>query len=44
VDLLIPADPAELFDVDSPEVVHDTPRQSKTKKNQEARDVHSTSA
>jgi hypothetical protein len=36
VDLLIPADPAEISDVDSPKVVHDTPRQSKTKKNEEA--------
>jgi hypothetical protein len=25
VDLLIPADPADLYDVDSPEVMHDTP-------------------
>jgi hypothetical protein len=43
VDLLIPANPAELSDVDSPEVVHDTPGQSKTKKNEEAQDVHNTS-
>jgi hypothetical protein len=43
-DLLIPADPMELSDVDSPEAVHDTPGQSKTKKNEEAQDVHNTSA
>jgi hypothetical protein len=44
VDLLIPADPVELSDVDSPEAVRDTPGPSKTKKNEEAHDVHSTSA
>jgi hypothetical protein len=43
-DLVILADPVELSDVDSLEVVHDTPRQSKTKKNEEAQDVHNTSA
>jgi hypothetical protein len=36
VDLLIPTDPAELSDIDSPEVAHDTPGPSKTKKNEEA--------
>jgi hypothetical protein len=42
-DLLIPADPVELSDVDSPEAMHDTPGQRKTKKNEEAQDVHNTS-
>jgi hypothetical protein len=44
VDLLILANPTELSDVDSPEVVHDTPGPSKTKKNEEAQDAHSTLA
>jgi hypothetical protein len=35
--LLIPANPTELSDVDSLEAVHDTPGQSETKKNEEAR-------
>jgi hypothetical protein len=43
-DLLIPADPAEMSDIDSPEEVHDTPGPSKTKKNEDAQDVSSTSA
>jgi hypothetical protein len=43
VDLLIPADPTELSDIDSPEAAHDTPGPSKTKKNEEAQDVSSTS-
>jgi hypothetical protein len=43
VDLLIPIDPAELSDIDSPEATHDTPGPIKTKKNEEAQDVHSTS-
>jgi hypothetical protein len=43
-DLLIPADPIELYDIDSPEATHDTLGPSKTKKNEEARDFHSTSA
>jgi hypothetical protein len=42
-DLLIPADPVELSNIDSPEAVHDTPGPSKTKKNEEAQDVNSTS-
>jgi hypothetical protein len=32
VDLLIPADPAEVSDIDSPEAAQNTPRPSKTKK------------
>jgi hypothetical protein len=43
-DHLIPTDPAEIFDIDSPETTHDTPRPSKTKKNEEAQDVNNTSA
>jgi hypothetical protein len=42
-DLLIPADPMELSDIDSPEVVHNTPGPSKTKKNEDTQDVRSTS-
>jgi hypothetical protein len=44
VDLLIPADPAKLCNVDSPKAVHNTPGPRNTKKNEEAQDVHSTSA
>jgi hypothetical protein len=33
----------EMFNIDSPEVAHDTPGPSKTKKNEEAQDVSSTS-
>jgi hypothetical protein len=43
VDLLIPANPEELSDVDSPEVVQDTPRPSKMKKLEEVHDVDNTS-
>jgi hypothetical protein len=43
LNLLVPADPAELSDIDSPEAMHDTPGPSKTKKNEEAQDVDSTS-
>jgi hypothetical protein len=32
----------EIFDIESPEPVHDTPRPSKTKKYEEAQDVNST--
>jgi hypothetical protein len=42
-DLLIPAYPAEMPDVDSPETMPDTPGPSKTKKNDEVHDVHNTS-
>jgi hypothetical protein len=38
-DLLIPANPAELFDIDSPETVPDTPGPSKTKKPEEVHEV-----
>jgi hypothetical protein len=44
VDLLVPVDPAEMSDVDSPETMSDTPGPSKTKKDDEVQDVHSTSA
>jgi hypothetical protein len=44
VDLLIPANPVEMSDVDSVETVTDTPGPSKTKKNEEAQDVHNTLA
>lgn len=43
-DLLIPTNPTELSDIDSPKAAHDTPGPSKAKKNEEAQDVHSTSA
>jgi hypothetical protein len=43
-DLLIPVDPVEISDIDSPEVAHDTPGPSKTKKNEDAQDVRSTFA
>jgi hypothetical protein len=42
-DLLIPADPAEMYDSDSLEVVHDTPRPSKIKKIEEVHDLDSAS-
>jgi hypothetical protein len=42
-DLLVPMDLAEMFDVDSPETMSDTPGRSKMKKNDEFHDVHSTS-
>jgi hypothetical protein len=42
-DLLVPADHTEMSDIDSLEAVHDTPGPSKTKKNEEAQDVSSTS-
>jgi hypothetical protein len=41
--LLISVDPAEIFDIDSPELVHDTPGPSKTKEYEEAQDVNNTS-
>jgi hypothetical protein len=44
MDLLIPVDPVELSDVDSPEAVRDTPGPRKTKKNDEPQDIESTSA
>jgi hypothetical protein len=44
MDLLIPVDLADISDIDSSEVAHDTPGPNKTKKNEEAQDVSSTSA
>jgi hypothetical protein len=43
VDLLIPADPAEISDIDSPETAQDTPGPSKIKKTEEVQDLDSTS-
>jgi hypothetical protein len=43
VDLLVTADPAEMFDMETPEDVADTPRPRNTKKNDEVQYVHSTS-
>jgi len=43
VDLLILADPIKLSDVDRLEAVHDTPGPRKTKKNDEPRDIDSSS-
>jgi hypothetical protein len=42
-DLLVPADPTEMSDVDSPKAMLDTPRLCKTKKDVEVQDIHSTS-
>jgi hypothetical protein len=42
-DLLVLADPTDMSDVDSPETMPDTPGPSKTNKNDEVHDVHSTS-
>jgi hypothetical protein len=41
--LLIPADPTDMSDPDSPETVHDTPRPNKTKKTEEVQDLRSAS-
>jgi hypothetical protein len=43
VDLLVPVNPAEISDVDIPKTMPDTPGPSKTKKNDEVHNVHSTS-
>jgi hypothetical protein len=43
VDLLIPADPVEISDIDSPETVQDTPGPSRTKKTEEVQDLDSAS-
>jgi hypothetical protein len=43
VDLLVPVDPAEMSDVDSPEAMLDTPGPHKTKKDVEVQYIHSTS-
>jgi hypothetical protein len=42
-DFLIPANPMELSDVDSPEAAQDTPGPSKTKKPAEVQDIDNTS-
>jgi hypothetical protein len=42
VDLLVPADPAEMSDVDSPKSMLDTPGPHKTKKDVEVQYIHST--
>jgi hypothetical protein len=42
-DLLVPADPAEMFDVDSPKIVPDTTGSSKIKKTEEVQDLESAS-
>jgi hypothetical protein len=42
-DLLVPAESLEMSNVDSPETMSDTPGPSKTKKNDNVHDVHSTS-
>jgi hypothetical protein len=42
-DLLVSADPAEMSDVDKSEAMPDTPGPSKTKKDDEVQDIHSTS-
>ena len=42
--LLIPAEPAEISDIDNSETTHDTLGPSQTKKNEEAHDVKITSA
>jgi hypothetical protein len=43
VDLLIPADPAEISDIDSPETAQDTPGPSRIKKTEEVQDLDSAS-
>jgi hypothetical protein len=43
VNVLVPADLTEMFDVDSPETMLDRPGPRKMKKDDEVQDVHSTS-
>jgi hypothetical protein len=43
MDLLVPANPAEMSDVDSPETATDIPGPSKTKKTEEVHDLDSAS-
>jgi hypothetical protein len=43
VDLLIPANPAEISDIDSPETAQDTPGPSRTKKTKEVQELDSAS-
>jgi hypothetical protein len=42
-ELLVPVDPAEISDVESPKDILDTPGPSKTKMDDEVQDIHSTS-
>jgi hypothetical protein len=42
-DLLIPADPVEISNIDSPEIVPDTPRPRKIKKTEEVHDLDNAS-
>ena len=42
-DLLVATNPTEMFDVDSPEAMPDTPGPRKTKTNVEVQDIHNTS-
>jgi hypothetical protein len=43
VDLLVPSDPTKISNMESPEAIMDTPEPSKTKKDDELQDIHSTS-
>jgi hypothetical protein len=43
VDLLVPTNPIEISDVESPEAIPDTPRLRKTKTDDEVQDIHVTS-
>jgi hypothetical protein len=43
IDLLIPANPAEIFDIDNPKAVKDTLGPSKTKNTDEVQDLRSAS-
>jgi hypothetical protein len=43
LDLLIPADPAEISNIDSPKTVQDTPGPSRTKKTEEVQELGSAS-
>jgi hypothetical protein len=43
MNLLIPADPMEISNIDSPKIVHDTFKPSKTKKTEEVQDLRSAS-
>jgi hypothetical protein len=42
-DLLIPANPVEIYDIDSLEILQDTPEPSKTKKTDKIQDLSSAS-
>jgi hypothetical protein len=43
MNLLIPADPVDISDIDSPETMQDTPRPSRTKKTEEVQGLDSAS-